>query len=256
MSYSTHIRILYMGRKAQIFDQLQMILAEQNHLAGHRAYTGSHNGLPLTHMVDTQADNPWPLVEATMATSQKNALQLIRTQPPAIVLVELDQKSASRLRFCDIIRYRLPAATVLAVTANLPNSTFAFDDVINLPLVPTRVVNVVKRFSEKRIEHLLQLGPISLNMATRTVTTPNGRYTMTPKQCALLKLLMSEHGEVVERGKIMETVWETSYLEDTRTLDVHIRWLRERIEHNPSRPVYLQTVRGVGYRFEVKELSK
>jgi DNA-binding response OmpR family regulator len=74
---------------------------------------------------------------------------------------------------------------------------------------------------------------------------------MTPKQCALLQMLMVHHGNVVERSNIMQAIWETSYLEDTRTLDVHIRWLRERIEPDPSNPVYLKTVRGVGYRLNL-----
>ncbi|MCX6043557.1 MAG: helix-turn-helix domain-containing protein [Chloroflexi bacterium] len=71
---------------------------------------------------------------------------------------------------------------------------------------------------------------------------------MTPKQCALLEMLMLNHGKVVLRSDIMRLIWETSYLEDTRTLDVHVRWLRERIEPDPSSPIYLQTVRGVGYK--------
>jgi DNA-binding response OmpR family regulator len=74
---------------------------------------------------------------------------------------------------------------------------------------------------------------------------------MTPKQCALLQMLMAHQDRVVKRGDIMQAIWETSYLEDTRTLDVHVRWLRERIEPDPSRPTYLKTVRGVGYCLSV-----
>ena len=256
MSDSSLFRILYMGRKIEIFDQLQAIFNEQNQLATRRSLSASSNGVHLPATVENNSGMSWPIVESVMATNQKSALQLIRSHPPGIVLVELDQKSASRLRFCDVVRYRLPTASILAVSTKETGNGFAFDDVLPLPLVPTQVVRMIRRFGARRTEHLLHLGPISLNMATRTVTTPNGRYTMTPKQCALLKLLMSESGEVVERRKIMETVWETNYLEDTRTLDVHIRWLRERIEPNPSKPIYLQTVRGVGYRFEINNISK
>jgi DNA-binding response OmpR family regulator len=71
---------------------------------------------------------------------------------------------------------------------------------------------------------------------------------MTPKQCALLELLMSHHNQILARSDIMAAIWNTSYLDDTRTLDVHIRWLRECIEPNPSKPIYLITERGVGYR--------
>jgi len=263
MSYSTLFRILYMGRNGKIFDELQTIFAEQNQIATKHSSASSRNGVS-SFPIAVESDKgkaggkvderalPWPIVESVMATNQKTALQLIRAQPPAIVLVELEQKSTSRLRFCDVVRYRLPTATILAVTSTIPDGTFLFDDVLDLPLRQIQVVSIIKQSGAKHTEHLLELGSVALNMATRTVTTPNGRYTMTPKQCALLKLLMSEHGTVVERKKIMETVWETNYLEDTRTLDVHIRWLRERIEHNPSKPVYLRTVRGVGYQFEAE----
>ena len=100
-------------------------------------------------------------------------------------------------------------------------------------------------------DYQMETGHIQLNVATRTVVTPKGRYRMTPKQCALLRELMLNHGRVVTRARLMETIWQTKYLDDTRTLDVHIRWLRERIEVDPSAPAYLTTVRGVGYQLQL-----
>jgi DNA-binding response OmpR family regulator len=64
---------------------------------------------------------------------------------------------------------------------------------------------------------------------------------------------MRNPGKVLSRKFLMKNVWDTDFLGDTRTLDVHVRWIREKIEENPSSPVYLRTVRGVGYRFEVPE---
>ena len=69
------------------------------------------------------------------------------------------------------------------------------------------------------------------------------------KEFELLSLLMSKAGQVVSRPVLFDTVWGTDWLGDTRTLDVHIRWLREKIEEKPSKPRYIKTVRGVGYRF-------
>lgn len=80
--------------------------------------------------------------------------------------------------------------------------------------------------------------------------SPKGERQMTPKQCALLEMLMRSE-QVVRRADIMQAIWETSYLEDTRTLDVHIHWLREMIEPEPASPIYLLTQRGVGYKFAV-----
>ena len=62
---------------------------------------------------------------------------------------------------------------------------------------------------------------------------------------------MSNGGEVITRKRLMKEVWDTDYLGDTRTLDVHICWLRKKIEDSPSKPALLRTLRGVGYRFEV-----
>ena len=257
MSDPTWLRILYVGRQAQIYENLQTLIDEQNRIAiqqsqnrsmQDRQTRGNSNHIP---MAATQLSG-WPLVELVSATNQKVALQLVRTNPPAALFVELEQKPASRLRFCEIVRYRLPTITILAVAGYIPEETFDFDGILSVPLILAEVVEAVQKIRAKHEKHLLELGPISLNLATRTVVTPNGQYTMTPKQCALLKLLIHKHGQVVARSQIMKTVWETSYLEDTRTLDVHIRWLRERIEQNPSKPVYLKTVRGVGYRFDVE----
>lgn len=92
---------------------------------------------------------------------------------------------------------------------------------------------------------------ISLDLEKRSVTTRGDTTHLTPKECALLATFMDNGGEVLTRKFLMKEVWETDWTEDTRTLDVHIRWLREKIEDDPSNPVHLRTVRGVGYRFEV-----
>ncbi len=79
---------------------------------------------------------------------------------------------------------------------------------------------------------------------------------LNPKLSKLLQLFMQRPGEVLTRKFLMQQVWETSYLGDTRTLDVHIRWLREAIEDNPTDPIYLRTVRRQGYRFENPKARK
>jgi DNA-binding response OmpR family regulator len=74
--------------------------------------------------------------------------------------------------------------------------------------------------------------------------------SLAPKEFRLLSTFMQHSGEVLPRSFLIREIWKTDYLGDTRMLDVHIRWLRQKIEDNPSAPAYLRTVRGVGYRFE------
>lgn len=247
MTDRAQFRILYVGRKAQFADYLHELFEQQNQIAG-KQRPESRTGRQPTRM---QSTTEWNAVHFSKVTNQKAALQLIRTQPPTAIIVELEQKPTSRLRFCEVVRYRLPTAAILALAAKVPKDVFPFDGAIRLPFVDADIIELIRTLGTQHAQHVLQHGPFLLDIAARTVSTPSGQYPMTPKQCALLKLLMSNQGEVVERRKIMESVWETSYLDDTRTLDVHIRWLRERIEQNPSKPIYLKTIRGVGYRFSV-----
>jgi len=88
-----------------------------------------------------------------------------------------------------------------------------------------------------------------IDIGTRQITRNQEKVRLNPKECKLLYLLLQNADQITSRKEIMETVWETSYLGDTRTLDVHIRWLREKIEINPSRPRHLITIRGIGYQF-------
>ena len=95
----------------------------------------------------------------------------------------------------------------------------------------------------------LQVEDISLDVENGQVTGPNRSHHLTPMECRLLEVFMLHPGQVVPRAFLMKVVWETDYLEDTRTLDVHICWLRDKIEADPRNPHYLRTVWGVGYVF-------
>lgn len=105
----------------------------------------------------------------------------------------------------------------------------------------------------KKSPKRLQDGDLTLDLDARCVVQDGVATHLTFKECALLKIFMNNGGEVVSRKRLMKEVWDTDYLGDTRTLDVHIRWLREKIEDDPSEPALLRTVRGVGYRFEVQK---
>ena len=76
---------------------------------------------------------------------------------------------------------------------------------------------------------------------------------MRPKEFDLLLILMRQAGKVVGRETLFNQVWDTDWMGDMRTLDVHIRWLRQKIEDDPSAPRYIQTLRSVGYRFATRE---
>ncbi len=95
----------------------------------------------------------------------------------------------------------------------------------------------------------LKLGDMEVDIGHHLITKAGQALTLTPKEFDLLAFLTRNKGLVFSRDQLLEKVWGYDYAGDTRTVDVHIRWLREKIEDNPDEPKRLITVRGVGYRF-------
>lgn len=98
-------------------------------------------------------------------------------------------------------------------------------------------------------EKEITIAGLHINFDRREVYRNQQLLMLRYKEFELLTLLISRKGQVVDRADIFDLVWGTDWLGDTRTLDVHIRWLREKIEEDPGKPTLIQTVRGVGYRF-------
>jgi DNA-binding response OmpR family regulator len=97
----------------------------------------------------------------------------------------------------------------------------------------------------------LRAGALTVDLAERRVIRRGVSSHLTIKECALLEILVRNDGEVLTRKRLMKEIWDTDYLGDTRTLDVHICTLRRKVEDHPHEPALIRTVRGVGYRFEV-----
>jgi DNA-binding response OmpR family regulator len=102
-------------------------------------------------------------------------------------------------------------------------------------------------------DDVLVMGSLSIDLKKRQVYKDGQELHLRYKEFELLSLLAARSGEAVTRADLFDEIWGTDWLGDTRTLDVHIRWLREKIEDDPSNPHYIQTVRGVGYRFSVHQ---
>lgn len=127
------------------------------------------------------------------------------------------------------------------------------DILLREPFTARKLLNRVKRLLPTTSERVLQVGDVTLDLQQRTVSHGRSNQRLTPKQAHLLEVLMRHHGQVLSRSFLMKQVWNTDFVGDTRTLEVHIHWLRRAIEKTPSNPVYLTTLRGVGYRFGIPE---
>ncbi len=121
------------------------------------------------------------------------------------------------------------------------------------PFTSRRLLYRVRKLAESLPCREIQAGDLLLDPDTGMLRKGEMEVRLLPKENALLALFMRNRGKVLSREEIMSQVWDTDYLQDTRTLTVHVRWLRLKIEDDPSAPRYLRTVRGVGYRFDVPE---
>lgn len=123
------------------------------------------------------------------------------------------------------------------------------DTILVAPNKPQQLNQSIHKATAKQRNRFLRLPSLTVDCHNHKILRDRKTYSLTPKEFRLLHLLIENRNQVSTRKKIMHAVWETDYMGDTRTLDVHIRWLREKIEKNPSRPKLLITIRGVGYRF-------
>ena len=115
-----------------------------------------------------------------------------------------------------------------------------------------RIRAVLRRRTEPETEDdaVLEAGDVRMDIERHTVSVQGKDIAMPLKEFELLELLMRNAGRVLTRGQLIDRVWGADYFGDTKTLDVHIKPIRSRIEQSPSEPVMLVTVRGLGYRFE------
>jgi DNA-binding response OmpR family regulator len=116
-----------------------------------------------------------------------------------------------------------------------------------------RIRAILRRGKLAERRGAIDIGQIHLDPASRTVTKDGEPIETAAREFDLLHLLMANAGQVVRREQIMDEVWDPHWFGPTKTLDVHISWLRKKIEDDPSSPRYIKTIRGVGFRFASNE---
>jgi len=200
--------------------------------------------------------------DVVSAHNGQEALQKVQLEKPNLIVLDLMLPEISGLEVCRILRRERNEIPIIMLTAKGEE----IDRVIGLEVGADDYL--VKPFSLReliaRIRALLRRSKISdiddaspqmhqyedleMNLTEHKVTVRGKQVELSPKEFKILAMLMSAPNKVFSREELLEQVWGLDFYGDTKTVDVHIRWLREKIEKDPSNPQYVQTVRGFGYR--------
>ena len=192
------------------------------------------------------------------------ALRLFRSEQPDLVLLDLMLPRISGVDVCREIR-SISSVPIIMVTAKsseidtVVGLEVGADDYITKPYRIRELVarmRAVLRRSEERAHgaletanEVLTVGEVRIDTGRHEVTVRGDRVVLPLKEFDLLKFLLENAGRVLQRHTLIERVWGADYVGDTKTLDVHIKRLRRKVESNPAEPELIVTVRGVGYKF-------
>lgn len=180
------------------------------------------------------------------------AVAKIKQINPSLAVINAASLRSTGLRICLAVRKKDPQLPIILILEkDKAVDKNAAEVVLVLPFTVQKLVNRIKALLPSDGNNILTAGPIQLDLDHKRVRCLSKNAKLTPRLLALLQILMEKHGEVVEREALFKKVWETNYTGDTRTLDVHISWLRRAIELDPNNPKFLKTIRGVGYRLDV-----
>jgi two-component system, OmpR family, response regulator RegX3 len=200
--------------------------------------------------------------EVEIAEDGPTALTSFREHGADIILLDLMLPGMSGTEVCRQVRLSsyVPIIMLTAKDSEVDivvGLELGADDYVTKPYssreLLARMKAVLRRLSQADAdldERVLEGGRVVLDIDRHTVEVAGSEISMPLKEFELLEVLMRNEGRVLTRGQLIDRVWGSDYFGDTKTLDVHIKRIRSRIEQNPSEPTMLVTVRGLGYRFE------
>jgi DNA-binding response OmpR family regulator len=177
---------------------------------------------------------------------------------PHLVIVDAASMRTSGKRICQSLRQhaeKLPVVLILDVSPD-SNDKMGADVVLVQPFTLQKLINRLRPLIPSEPKDLLEAGDLQLDVEQRMLRCQDRQVRLTPRLVTLLKILMEHPGELIDRKDLFRQVWDTAYTVDTRTLDVHVSWLRQAVEVDPRHPQFIKTVRGAGYRLDVDNSSR
>jgi two-component system response regulator RegX3 len=210
---------------------------------------------PLAYLLEREG------YETTIAADGLTAVSEFERNGADLVLLDLMLPGLSGTEVCREIRARSTVPIIMLTAKDseidiVVGLELGADDYVTKPYSTRELLARIRAVMRRRIETdddgeaTLEAGSVRMDIERHTVSVGGKEIAMPLKEFELLELLLRNSGRVLTRGQLIDRVWGADYFGDTKTLDVHIKRIRSRIEATPSEPTMLVTVRGLGYRFE------
>ncbi|MEH7343094.1 response regulator transcription factor [Bacillus sp. JJ1532] len=204
--------------------------------------------------------------EVMEAGEGKLALKLVEEYNPSLVILDLMLPDMDGFEICTTIREKNPQLPIIILSARgqdmdkIMGLELGADDYIVKPFNPlelvARIRTVLRRteiIQQPAKTSKLEAGPYVIDIKTQRVYKSGQLLKLTPREFQLMKYFFEKLNETISRDEFLDEIWGLNYFGDPKTVDVHIRRLREKIEDDPSNPLYLKTIWGFGYCFEEGE---
>jgi two-component system response regulator RegX3 len=199
--------------------------------------------------------------EVAVAATGPDALVEFERTGTDIVLLDLMLPGLSGTEVCRTLRQRsnVPIIMVTARDSEIDKVVgleLGADDYVTKPYSPRELVARIRAVLRRRSEPeelmpaALEAGPVRMDVDRHTVSVSGSTVSLPLKEFELLEMLLRNAGRVLTRGQLIDRIWGADYVGDTKTLDVHVKRLRAKIEPEPASPRHLVTVRGLGYKYE------
>lgn len=195
------------------------------------------------------------------ATDGKEGLELAKERRVDLIILDLMIPVMDGFEVCKEIRKdsTIENTPIIMLTAKseeidkILGLELGADDYMTKPFsvreLVARVKAQLRRNSSRTEENLFKFGDVSVNLQTREVRKNDEKVELTLKEFEILKLLIKNKGSILTREMLLDRIWGYEYIGETRTVDVHIRHLRQKVENDDKSPMFIQTIRGVGYKF-------
>ncbi len=196
----------------------------------------------------------------SVATSGPDALGQFDREPADLILLDLMLPGMSGTDVCRTIRARsrVPIIMVTAKDSEIDKVLgleLGADDYVTKPFSSRELVARIRAVLRRNVDDfddspVVEAGPVRIDPERHQVSVDGQVVSMPLKEFDLLEYLVRNAGRVLTRGQLIDRIWGSDYVGDTKTLDVHVKRLRSKVEADPAHPVHLLTVRGLGYKFE------